>query len=266
MLKSYNGNIGASLEHLLLQCFLEKFGQRMQITETAAQASIGNCLEQRQEEAFALCSICGDKFVERIRNRVWTVALDLAYLTDALSESKQRNSNTNNGLKSASLGVCKHYLRGDCRFGSKCRFKHESPHQQEGFLSLKEDAHLRLNTPVYELEIRFPEGNKYPYQPPLVAFYSTNENLPLACRLHIAEFLYEKALMASESSEPVVYALITCLEDEAEVTKLLTKTSHRYSVPPLPLLMTSSARMPEDIDKRALSNSSCVAYQNSEGM
>ncbi|XP_015273563.1 PREDICTED: putative ATP-dependent RNA helicase DHX57 [Gekko japonicus] len=264
VLQTYNGNIGASLEHLLLQCFLERFGQRMQITESAAQASTENCLEQRQEEAFALCSICGDKFVERIRNRVWTVALDLAYLTDILSESKQKNSNANNGLKPASLGVCKHYLRGDCRFGSKCKFKHGSPHQQQGLLSLKEDAHLRLNTPVYELEIRFPEGNKYPYQPPLVAFYSTNENLPLACRLHIAEFLYEKALMASESNEPVVYALITCLEDEAEVTKLLAKTSHRYSVPPLPLLMTSSARAPADGNKRALPSSSCVAYQNSE--
>nr|XP_056709065.1 putative ATP-dependent RNA helicase DHX57 [Euleptes europaea] len=264
VLRSYHGNIGASLEHLLLQCFSEKFGQRMQITERAAQANIENCLEQRQEEAFALCSICGDKFVERIRNKVWTVALDLVYLTDILSQSKQRNSNTNNGLKPASLEVCKHYLRGDCKFGSKCRFKHESPHQQYGLPSIKEDAHLKLNTPVYELEIRFPEGNKYPYQPPLVAFYSTNENLPLACRLHIAEFLYEKALMASESNEPVIYALITCLGDEAEVTKLLTKTSHIYSVPPLPLLATSSGRMAADPDKRAPSNSSCTAYQNSE--
>lgn len=248
-----------------MQCFLEKFGQRMQISESAAHVSTENCLEQRREEAFVLCSICGDKFVERIQNRVWTVALDMAYLTDSLSKSKQRNSNTNDGLKT-SLEVCRHYLRGDCRFGSKCKFKHESPHLQKGLLSLKEDAHLRLNTPVYELEIRFPEGNKYPYQPPLMAFYSTNENLPLACRLHIAEFLYEKALIASESNEPVVYALIRCLEDEAEVTKLLTKTSHRYSVPPLPLLTTSSARTPADGHKQALSNSACVTYQNSEGM
>ncbi|XP_048337698.1 putative ATP-dependent RNA helicase DHX57 [Sphaerodactylus townsendi] len=262
VLKSYNGNIGASLEHLLLQCFSEKFGQRMQITEKAAQTSIENCLEQRQEEAFALSSICGDKFVERIQNKVWTVMLNLTYLTVILSQSKRRNGNSNNGLKSASLEVCKHYLRGDCRFGSKCRFKHERSHQQQGLPSIKEDAHLRMNIPVYELEIRFPEGNKYPYQPPLVAFYSTNENLPLACRLHIAEFLYEKALTASESNEPVVYAFVTCLEDEAEVTKLLTKTSHRYSVPPL--LTTPLARMPADVDKRALSNSSCVSYQNSE--
>ncbi|XP_054841159.1 putative ATP-dependent RNA helicase DHX57 isoform X2 [Eublepharis macularius] len=263
MLKSCNGNIGVSLEHLLLQCFSEKFGQRMQITESAAQASIENCLEQRREEAFALCSICGDKFVERIQNRVWTAALDLAYLTDILSEQKQRN-NTNNGLKPASLGVCKYYLLGDCRFGSKCKFKHEHPHQQQGLPSIKEDAHLRVDTPVYELEVRFPEGNKYPYQPPLLAFYSTNEKLPLACRLHIAEFLYEKALTSSESNEPVVYALITSLEDEAEVTKLLTKTSHKYSVPHLPLLTPSLAGTPADTEKQALSNSTCVAYQNSE--
>ncbi|XP_061481562.1 putative ATP-dependent RNA helicase DHX57 [Rhineura floridana] len=262
VLKSCNGNIGASLELLLLQCFSEKFGERMQITETAAQASTEDCLEQRQEEAFALHSICGDKFVERIQNRVWTFALNLAYLTEMLSKPKEGNSNTSNALNLASLEICKHYLRGDCRFGSRCKFKHETPSKQKTLPSIREDAHLRLNAPVYELEVRFPEDNKYPYQPPLVAFYTTNEKLPLACRLHIAEFLYEKALISSESNEPVAYAFVTCLEDEAEVTKLLSKTSHRYSVPPLPLT-TPLARM-TDADKQELPDSSHVPYQISE--
>ncbi|XP_042303020.1 LOW QUALITY PROTEIN: putative ATP-dependent RNA helicase DHX57 [Sceloporus undulatus] len=266
VLKSYNGNIGASLEDLLLQCFSEKFAERMQITESAAQASTEDCLEQRREEAFALRSICGDKFVERIQNRVWTITLDLAYLTEILIKSKKRPSNTSNGLKPASLEICKHYLRGDCRFGSRCRLKHDNPNKQRTLPSIRDNSHLRLNSdsaPVYELEVRFPEDNKYPYQPPLVAFYSTNENLPLACRLHIAEFLYEKALIASESNEPVIYAFITCLEDEAEVTKLLSKTSHKYSVPALPLMMPP-ARMSTDVDKQGLSNSSYVPCQTSE--
>ncbi|XP_053099073.1 putative ATP-dependent RNA helicase DHX57 [Hemicordylus capensis] len=263
VLKSCNGNIGASLEHLLLQCFSEKFGERMQLTEMSAQASAEDCLEQRQEEAFALHSICGDKFVERIQNRVWTITLDLAYLTDILSKPKQGNSDASNGPNSVPMEVCKHYLRGECRFGSRCKFKHENPSKQKTLPSIKEDGHLRLNAPVYELEVRFPEDNKYPYQPPLVALYSTNEKLPLACQLHIAEFLYEKALLASESNEPVVYALITCLDDEAEVMKLLSKTSHKYSVAPLPL-MSPLGRTPADTDKQGLLNSSCVAYQVSE--
>nr|XP_028580810.1 putative ATP-dependent RNA helicase DHX57 [Podarcis muralis]XP_028580811.1 putative ATP-dependent RNA helicase DHX57 [Podarcis muralis] len=263
MLKSCNSNIGASLELLLLQCFSEKFGERMQITETAAQTSMEDCLEQRQEEAFALRSICGDKFVERINNRVWTVALDLAYLTELLNKPKEGNSNTSNGLKPASLEICKHYLQGDCRFGSRCKFRHDSRNKQKGLPSVKEDAHLRVNAPVYELEIRFPEDNKYPYQPPLVAFYTTNEKLPLACRLHIAEFLYEKAIISSESNEPVVYAFITSLEDEAEVTKLLSKTSHRYSAPPLPLATPLSSTV-TGVHKQEIPSSSHVPSRISE--
>ncbi|KAG8123113.1 hypothetical protein E2320_018549 [Naja naja] len=230
VLKSYNGNIGASLEHLLLQ----KVWKRMQLTEASVQANIKDCFEQRQEEALALRSICGDKFVERIQNRVWTITLELTYLTNILSKTKQGNSITSNIVNTNSQGICKYYLRGDCKFGSRCKFKHETSHNEKSLPPIREDAHLKLNGPVYELEVRFPEDNKYPYQPPLVAFYSTNENLPLSCRLHLAEFLYEKALISSESNKPVVYDFVTCLRDEAQVLKLLNKTSHKYSVPALP--------------------------------
>ncbi|XP_070590792.1 putative ATP-dependent RNA helicase DHX57 [Erythrolamprus reginae] len=234
VLKSYNGNIGASLEHLLLQCFTEKFGKRKQLKEASVPANIKDCFEQRREEALVLRSICGDKFVERIQNRVWVIMLELAYLTDILSKTKQGNATTSNIVNTNSQGICKYYLQGDCKFGSRCKFKHETSHNEKSLLPIREDAHLKCSAPVYELEIRFPEDNKYPYQPPLVAFYSTNENLPLSCRLHLAEFLYEKALISAESNKPVVYDFVTCLSDEAQVLKLLNKTFHKYSVPPMP--------------------------------
>uniref|UniRef100_A0A8C9PEX5 Putative ATP-dependent RNA helicase DHX57 n=1 Tax=Spermophilus dauricus TaxID=99837 RepID=A0A8C9PEX5_SPEDA len=241
-LRICDGDLGASLEHLLIQCFSETFGERMKISEAAGHASLDECVEQRQEEALALRSICGEKFIERIQNRVWTIGLELEYLTSKFCKSKQKESKN---VREASPETCKFYLKGNCKFGSKCKFKHEvPPNQIVGRIErIVDDSHLNANEDasfLYELEIRFSKDHKYPYQAPLVAFYSTNENLPLACRLHISEFLYGKALTLSETSEPVVYSLITLLEEESEIVKLLTNTHHKYSVPPVNFLPVSS--------------------------
>ncbi|XP_023779054.1 putative ATP-dependent RNA helicase DHX57 isoform X2 [Cyanistes caeruleus] len=237
VLRSCNGNIGASLEYLLLQCFSERYGEKMQVSAVAAEASQEECLEQRQEEAFALRSIYGEKFVERIKNRVWTFSLELDYLACRFSKSKQKS--TGDTAKQTSKEICKFYCQGGCRFGSKCRFRHEFPpnHPLNASKNSVDDSHLRHSDgPIYELEVRFPDENKYPLQAPLVAFYSTDENLPLACRLHIAEFLFGKALAAAESHDPVVYTLVTCLEDEHEISEFLSNTQHKFSVPPVSLL------------------------------
>uniref|UniRef100_I3MT40 Putative ATP-dependent RNA helicase DHX57 n=1 Tax=Ictidomys tridecemlineatus TaxID=43179 RepID=I3MT40_ICTTR len=241
-LRICDGDLGASLEHLLIQCFSETFGERMKISEAARHASLDECVEQRQEEALALRSICGEKFIERIQNRVWTIGLELEYLTSKFCKSKQKESKN---VREASPETCKFYLKGNCKFGSKCKFKHEvPPNQIVGRVErIVDDSHLNANEDasfLYELEIRFSKDHRYPYQAPLVAFYSTNENLPLACRLHISEFLYGKALTLSETSEPVVYSLITLLEEESEIVKLLTNTHHKYSVPPVNFLPVSS--------------------------
>ncbi|XP_053567900.1 putative ATP-dependent RNA helicase DHX57 [Bombina bombina] len=238
VLRSHDSDVGSSLEHLLQLCFSETFGVLTKTPRAACEISFEECAERRQEEAFVLSSICGERFIERIPDRVWTVGMEMEYLTNRLQKPRQRDS-SRDLVKQNTNNFCRFFLRGEnCRFGSRCRFKHESPKQTQ---NLKDDSHLCANGDnyLYELEIRFPKGNKYPYQAPLVAFHSVNENLPMGCRLHIAEYLYDKALDVAQSNEPAVYTLVTFLEDEEEIVKLLGNTHHKFSVPP-PLILTSA--------------------------
>ncbi|XP_040586783.1 putative ATP-dependent RNA helicase DHX57 isoform X3 [Mesocricetus auratus] len=235
-LRICDGDLGAALEHLLEECFSETFGERMRPSEAAARMSLHECVEQRQEEVLALRSICGEKFIERIQNRVWTIGLELEYLTNKFCKSKQKGSANN--VRDTSPETCRFYLKGNCKFGSKCKFKHEVPPNQiiGRAERIVDESHLNADDEtafLYELEIRFSKDHKYPYQAPLVALYSTNENLPQACRLHISEFLYGKALEFAKTSEPAVYSLMTLLEEESEIAKLLTSTRHKYSDPPV---------------------------------
>ncbi|KAM9317170.1 putative ATP-dependent RNA helicase DHX57 [Gastrophryne carolinensis] len=237
-LRTHDGDVGSSLESLLQQCFSEAFGIQTKAHRSANDLNMDDIFALRQEEAFVLGSICGEKFVERIPNKVWTVGLELDYLAARLQKSKQKLQSKDLVTRTPS-NVCRFFIKGsNCRFGAKCRFKHELPK-----VPLKDESHLSANADgghLYELEVRFPKDNKYPYQAPLVAIHSLNEDLPMACRLHMAEYLYEKAIRLAQTGEPAIYSLVTCLEDEDDIVKLLENTHHRFSIPP-PLIQPVSS-------------------------
>ncbi|KAG8005681.1 DExH-box ATP-dependent RNA helicase DExH1 [Nibea albiflora] len=125
-----------------------------------------------------------------------------------------------------------------CRFGDKCKFKHQLPTKGRsgaGSPDLTGPSQPGISSyspPEYELEIRFPKGNRYPFQAPIVAFSTTDESVGAAGRLSVTERLFGEALAAAKSSEPVVYTLITVCEDETTMNELLAVSHHKYSTPP----------------------------------
>uniref|UniRef100_A0A8B9RK37 RNA helicase n=1 Tax=Astyanax mexicanus TaxID=7994 RepID=A0A8B9RK37_ASTMX len=229
------GEVGATLEFLLSQMFSERFGSTALGPQVPDPPSQEECVALRQEEALALTAIYGERFCERISDRVWTISLDLLWLTESRSRTSKSNSSRNQS-GSSSTQLCKFYLRGaGCRFGNRCKFRHQrqtesSAHRdpngpsQPGFSSME--------PPVYQLEIRFPPGSRYPFQPPLAAFSSTDEALSGAGRLNVTEHLFSQSITAAQEGEPVVYTLISCLEEDGTVRELLSAPHHKYSVPP----------------------------------
>ncbi|RVE56430.1 hypothetical protein OJAV_G00221220 [Oryzias javanicus] len=198
-LESGSGEFGATLEQLLLQVFSERFGQKAVFPDGLQGLPMDECLSQRQEEALVLSAIYSERFNERIANAVWSVSLDLPFLSDRVLRTKESP---------------KKLLENERRVGPS----------HPGFSS--------YSTPEYDLEIRFPKENRYPYQAPIVAFSTNDDSIGAAARLSITETLYEVALAAAKKGEPVIYSLVSSCEDETCMKKLLAVTHHKYSTPP----------------------------------
>lgn len=230
------GEFGATLENLLQQVFTERYGQKAVSPDGLQGLPMDECLSQRQEEALALAAIYGERFNERIANAVWTVTLDLSLFSDIAAVKEEKAKSRSGRGAGNNHNICKFYLKGQgCRFGEKCKFKHELPKCEAAPLDLSGPSQPGISSvspPEYELEVRFPKGNRYPFQAPIIAFSTNDESFRAAGRLSVTERLFEEALAAAKSNEPVVYTLITLCEDEAIMKELLAVSHHKYSTPP----------------------------------
>ncbi|XP_029317608.1 LOW QUALITY PROTEIN: putative ATP-dependent RNA helicase DHX57 [Cottoperca gobio] len=259
-LESGGGEFGSTLEQLLHQVFSERYGQKAVSPDGLEVVPMDDCLSQRQEEALALAAIYGERFSERIANTVWTITLDLSFLSDnGAKNGSQVGSRGGEGVIHI-RDVCRFFMKGQgCRFGDKCKFKHQLPTKvrsgagspdlqgpsQPGFSS--------YSPPEYELQVRFPKGNRYPFQAPVVAFSTSDESFGAAGRLSVTERLFGEALAAAKSNEPVVYTLITLCEDETIMKELLAVSHHKYSTPP-PVVVLPSPSLAMAKNKSVRSN------------
>lgn len=258
-LQCSGGDFGATLEQLLHQVFRERFGREAVTPDGLEAVPMDECLNQRQEEALALAAIFGERFTERIANTVWSITLDFSLFS--LSGNKIAQDESRGGERSVNnREICKFYLKSKgCRFGDKCRFKHQIPITDRSgagspdLTAPSQPGFSSYSPPEYELEIRFPKGNRYPFQAPIVAFSTNDESMRPAGRLTVTEKLYEQALDAAKISEPIVYTLATLCEDEASMMELLSVSHHKYSTPP-PVVAVSTPSLTPAKSKTSKSN------------
>lgn len=223
------GDAGAALEYLLNELFNINLTVAKEDDVASGEGETEQeILEAREEEKLALQSIYDSDFEECIPNKVWLLNLKLPELHELLENRSHKRIE-----KKVEKKLCPFYLKGFCKFKDRCRLSHTVPVEAESqsaknlshpiYANLK--AIERENTPYFSLEIRFPAGNKYPYEPPLVVFSSVMEELPAHTRLNISQSLMSLARDAAQDHLPCVFTLVSALEDKDRLELLLSLPS-----------------------------------------
>ena len=190
----------------------------------------------------ALESIYGDRFIERIPNRVWVVSLELPHLTELIGGVNKRTNKTlcssqqlqTKRYAKSHLPICKFFQKGFCRFGKRCNNRHEKPDTgpRERFVpTYDDDDDAGAGKLPFQLHVRFPPGNRYPYEVPLVAFLSTDEKVPNHTCLNVSFRLMQEARQQVGDCLPAVFSLISILEDVDELRDIVTTPALLYSRP-----------------------------------
>ncbi|XP_033106409.1 putative ATP-dependent RNA helicase DHX57 isoform X2 [Anneissia japonica] len=228
-LEESNGELDVALEVLLSQCYQGDISAANLIDDSTI--SMDSCIEQRQEEAIALSSIYGDDFQERIPNRVWILKLQLQHMNEFVGEQYQAQIKAEKKSKPHVRieDICEFFLRGNCRYGARCWKTHAKPEEKSKISFVPEEE--LSDTKFYEIEVRFPENNKYPNEPPLVAFLSSNDKLSYSKCLNISKRLFQEAVSHAENASPSVFGIVSLLEDESQVVDMLMQTALPLSLP-----------------------------------
>ncbi|CAD6234094.1 GSCOCG00007546001-RA-CDS [Cotesia congregata] len=210
-------NLGRALEIL--------FEKYYRVPDSSVEdVDVNDILEKRNDEKLALESIYGEMFSEKIRNRLWVVNLKLDYLSKNSDETAKKNnskknnnysSNNNNNNNNKKNNLCRLFLSGKCRFADRCKFLHQQPEPKQDKVAVKDNSE-------YCLEIRFPEANKYPYEPPYMYLYKSDEMMayPDIKYLMIVKRLYEEALEHC-NGESCLFTLISLLENAEDMLEYL---------------------------------------------
>ncbi|XP_065345049.1 putative ATP-dependent RNA helicase DHX57 [Cloeon dipterum] len=207
-LNIFNGDVSQALQLLCSAYFSSPEPQ-----EPLEKLS-DSVIDARQEEKEALEAIYDSEFAERIPYKVWCLKLNLPYLRKLCDKPKVVVPTK------PAKELCRFYLKGVCRQSYNCKFSHEGLSKA----STVSDAHLRDpkdESTLFEMEIRFPEGNNYPTDAPLVCVSAESSKFPTDLCLKISKKLNDEAKLLAEQGFPAIFSLVGILEQETEIAPLL---------------------------------------------
>ena len=173
-LEENDGDVGASLESLLDEAFHLSTSPP---PPPPAEIDREEIATLRQDEMMAVTSIYGDMFQEKIADKLWVMKLGLDHILK-LVEGGSSDADKKRQIVDT-RPICTFFAKGKCRYGKKCKLRHESPATKDAAASggsallpheLFEKALQIEEEHPFRLELRFPKDNAYPYQLPFISF------------------------------------------------------------------------------------------------
>lgn len=229
-----DNNADQAIELLFRQYFPAILYNQPKPEQTFTEAEIN---EMRADELDALQSIYEKGVIEeKMKNSEWVIKLKLDYLL-VFSESEQKKQATKAAAQKQSARVaasakarpaekCKNMLaRGKCKFGDRCRYSHDIDSQKSGTV----DTHLDLNW--FYVEIRFPEGNLYPHETPLIAVKTTTPDIPKSVCLRLTHRCLKEAQQLAKDGMPSAFSIADLLQNESEIMDFLKNDRYEFPHP-----------------------------------
>lgn len=228
-LEHSKGDEDSALELLYRQYFPEIMNKKANDHPEIPQNEIN---EMRVDEMAALQSIYDRNVIEeKEKNKKWLLKFKIDHLLIySDSEQKKRALMAIEEQKRKRMGkvkpldICRNFkANGKCKYGSKCKFSHEIPTE-------KADA-SHLDTNWFYIEFYFPDGNRYPYQTPIIALKTTYADISKVLCLRITRRCLEEAQALAADGMPSVYTIADLVQNEAEITEFLKADRYQFPNP-----------------------------------
>ncbi|GAB0094943.1 putative ATP-dependent RNA helicase DHX57 [Sergentomyia squamirostris] len=192
-------------------------------TPDAEATTENEILEFREDEKCAMESIYEGCFEEKEKNKTWQLKLKIDHLLiHSPSEKKkledEEKKNTLVPLKKKVQDKCRNFAKtGKCRYGENCRFSHEVEKPPEKPV----DKHAKEAENWFYLEVRFPNGNQYPFEAPILLLKTTYPDFPSIICLRLMRLLANEARKIAIDGMPSFYTIAECLQAKEDIQEYL---------------------------------------------
>lgn len=213
--------------------------------------------ELREDEKSALESIYDNIFQEKEKGKVWLLTFKIEHLlkfspSSVKKKLEKERVEYENQMAAARMKKakerrpkpekCRNFFKnGSCRYGTKCLYSHvEINDSDDNIKSDKINDNSDGEANSFFLEIRFPKGNKYPYEAPLVCLKTTCPDIPHEICLKLSRRLLSEARDLAQNGMPSVYTMSEFLQLEEEISEYLKNDRHTFLDPRKSLYHTNS--------------------------